>query len=242
MAGGVSVLINKAEDSTSQENVSVGSRLGGNARLPAEPEVASPDAVVNLRFNSTWAPDASLSFFLTSMATTSESTVVRLSTTSPQDWKYVSEGGATIVFSYTGSPNPEFDGMVLRLRKTTALPQSNDSSDSEINRAIQYALQGHVHQAVEELDDPMIEFQHTIMERLIPPEHLPRLAPVQVERAWLQDLANKSDPERPEERRRKDRIDILKTKAVIATDLVGGDGLAVEIKVSCNVAHFCSMH
>ena len=37
--------------------------------------------------------------------------------TSPHDWKYVSEGGSTIVFSYAGPPHPHFDGTALRLRK-----------------------------------------------------------------------------------------------------------------------------
>ena len=83
----------------------------------------------------------------------------------------------------------------------------------------------------------MIEFQHNIMERLIPPEHLPRLMPVRVERSWLQTLADLRNSDRPHNRRQKDHIDVARTKAVIATDLVGGDCLAIEIKVSCV---FCS--
>src|SRR5258708_6482561 len=42
--------------------------------------------------------------------------------TSPSDWKYVSEGGATIVFSYAGPPHPDFAHTVLRLRKSGTHP------------------------------------------------------------------------------------------------------------------------
>ena len=137
--------------------------------------------------------------------------------TSPQDWRYVSEGGATMVFSYIGDPllHPEFAGMVLRLRKISL---ELCAGENDI-----YA---------DESDDSMIEFQHSVIERLIPPEHLPRLLSVRVERAWLQDLINQHDENRPSERRRNDSVNLTKKKAVIATDLIGGKGLVVEIKVS----------
>lgn len=112
---------------------------------------------------------------------------------------------------------PQFKGTVLRLRKVASL-----SID-----ILSASLDGH-----EELNDPMVEFQHAVMERLIPPEHLPRLTPVRVERAWLQALVNLRDLDRPQGRREVDRVDLSRTKAVVATDLVGGSGIAVEIKVS----------
>ena len=129
----------------------------------------------------------------------------------PEHWKYVSEGGATIVFSYNGPSDPQLDGTVLRLRK---------SSRSMIE---------HVQ---DDPDDPMIEFQKECMQRLIPVQHLPRLTSVRVDRPWLDRLAALHDVHRPDDRRGKDHIDLGRTKAVLATDLVGGNWLAVEIKVS----------
>jgi len=134
--------------------------------------------------------------------------------TLPQHWKYVSEGGATIVFTYTGPPNPQCNGMVLRLRKSTTPDQPEDWQQKK-----------------DEPDDPSIEFQKKCMARLLPSEHLPRLESVRVNREWLEALADLHNAERPNERREKDHIDTSRTKAVLATDLVGGEWLAVEIKV-----------
>jgi len=128
----------------------------------------------------------------------------------PEHWNYVSEGGATIVFSYNGPPDPQLDGTVLRLRKSS--------------RSV-------IEQAQDEPDDPMIEFQKQCMERLIPVQHLPRLTSVRVDHPWLDRLAALHDVHRPDGRREKDHIDLGRTKAVLATDLVGGNWLAVEIKV-----------
>ncbi|KJA27139.1 hypothetical protein HYPSUDRAFT_131996 [Hypholoma sublateritium FD-334 SS-4] len=142
--------------------------------------------------------------------------------TAPQDWKYVSEGGATIVFSYVGPSQPALDGMVLRLRKT-ALSAANlvhevrewdfDSADPE-----------------DEPDDPSIEYQVKCMQRLIPAEHLPRLQTVTIRRSWLEAFSVFHNPARPEGRRIVDEVDLTKKKGVLATDLVGGHWLAVEIK------------
>ena len=62
-------------------------------------------------------------------------------------------------------------------------------------------------------------------------EFLPHLDAVHVEHNWLHELSTLVEPHRPMERRMRDRIDVSKTKAVLATDLVGGKGWAVEIKV-----------
>ncbi|KAJ3567019.1 hypothetical protein NP233_g6638 [Leucocoprinus birnbaumii] len=129
------------------------------------------------------------------------------------DWKYVSEGGATIVFSYVGSPNPSYDGMVLRLRKAVNLGRPVDGMVNE-----------------DEPDDPIIEYQKRCMERLLSRENLPLLRSVRLERTWLEQLAEKHDKERPEARSRKDQIDFTRQKGVLATDLVGGDWIAVEVK------------
>jgi inositol-pentakisphosphate 2-kinase len=70
------------------------------------------------------------------------------------------------------------------------------------------------------------------MSRLFPPEHLPVLRTVHVNRGWLESLALLHNNERPPKRRSVDQIDVSRTKAVLATDLLGGTGaLGVEIKV-----------
>lgn len=142
-------------------------------------------------------------------ATTIYEQMDQLSRTLASHWKYVSEGGATIVFSYVGPPNPSYDGMVLRLRKATSDRPSAVTVDDE--------------------DDPIIEFRTKCIERLLPRENLPRLRSVHLERDWLERLGELHENQRPEAR--KDHIDLSRKKAVLATDLVGGDWIAVEIKV-----------
>ncbi|KAK0463636.1 inositol-pentakisphosphate 2-kinase [Desarmillaria tabescens] len=138
--------------------------------------------------------------------------------TLPSHWKYVSEGGATIVFSYVGPPNLSFDGMVLRLRKsgvqTPVLEKQAFGTVAE----------------EEEPDDSSIVFQETCMKRLIPSVHLPKLQSVPVDKAWLEELSRLHEPDRPLQRTVSGGIDTMKGKAVLATDLVGGSGLAIEIK------------
>ncbi|KAF5358426.1 hypothetical protein D9756_001462 [Leucocoprinus leucothites] len=128
-------------------------------------------------------------------------------------WKYVSEGGATIVFSYVGPPDPSYDGMVLRLRKAVNESRPEPDVDGE-----------------NEPDDPIIEYQTRCMERLLPRKNLPGLRSVRLERDWLERLAEKHEKERPEVRTKKDHIDFSRKKGVLATDLVGGDWIAVEVK------------
>ena len=147
------------------------------------------------------------------------SITVDVSLTSPADWKYISEGGSSIVFSYAGPASPYFTGTALRLRKTTAsdgevdLPHLDDTSDDE------------------EPDDPTTVFQQRVSQRLIPADYLPRLLSVKVTESWLQELSDLSSEHRPETRKAKDDIAVKKTKAVLADDLVGGEGFVVEIKV-----------
>lgn len=142
--------------------------------------------------------------------------------TTPRDWKYVSEGGATIVFSYIGSAHPVFDGTVLRLRKS-ALGKATADGTSDTSE--------------EEPDDPAIEYQTKCIQSLIPPNHLPRLQTVHLNRSWLEELTRLHNAARPEDRRVKDEVDLNRKKGILATDLVGGNWLAVEIKV-CLVHRF----
>lgn len=141
--------------------------------------------------------------------------------TSPSDWRYVSEGGATIVFSYNGPPNPNFNGTVLRLRKALVPALRTVTREGTVQTGA----------TNEEPDDPTIEYQTKCMSRLIPPEHLPRLETVHLDEPWLERLAAQQNLRRPETRRETDGIDLDRQKGVLATDLVGGDWLAVEIKV-----------
>lgn len=147
------------------------------------------------------------------------------SITAPSDWQYVSEGGATIVFSYKGPEHPVFTGTVLRLRKTGLdhIPPSDGSLERDV--VVDF----------EEPDDPTISFQHRVTSKLIPPTFLPRLEAVRVDRSWLENLRSSSDKDRPLERKKKDTIDTSHRKAVLATDLVGGEGWSVEIKVRLNL-------
>jgi inositol-pentakisphosphate 2-kinase len=137
-------------------------------------------------------------------------------TTSPSEWSYVSEGGATIVFSYNGT-HPAFTRNVLRLRKASLAQLSAQPNPDKEN--------------VEEPDDPSIAFLTKVTSLLIPSIHLPRLESVPVSGPWLKELASLAEDSRPALRRAKDGIDISRKKAVLATDLVGGKGWAVEIKV-----------
>lgn len=143
--------------------------------------------------------------------------------TTPRDWKYVSEGGATIVFSYVGPSHPDLDGTVLRLRKSPIPTET----PLKIHDAETYNAD-----ADADSDDPIIEYQTKCVQRLIPPEHLPWLENVAVHRSWLEELSKFHELTRPEDRRRKDEVDLNKKRGVLATDLVGGHWVAVEIKVS----------
>ena len=79
--------------------------------------------------------------------------------TKPPNWKYVSEGGATIVFSYAGPSHPDFDGTVLRLRKSTLPAEGSQKKAASVVPT--QPTDG-------EPDDPIIEYQAMCMQKLIP--------------------------------------------------------------------------
>jgi len=142
---------------------------------------------------------------------------IQITDTQPTDWVYVSEGGATIVFSYRGREDPRFDGRVLRLRKTSLLG-SGATPCCDIDE--------------EEPDDLMVSFQKDVVSQLIPQTFLPELIVVLLNPSWLYLLESLRGRDRPLERRMKDGIDKGRRKGVLATDLIGGEGtIAVEIKV-----------
>lgn len=134
------------------------------------------------------------------------------SATSPEDWRYLAEGGANLVLSYSPSnpssePSPYF-GKVLRLRK---------------RKKGGAALGG-------EAD---IEFGESIIQPLL--KDVVHVERVPVDRAWLEEVSAvlEARKSRPQERREKDEIDLESEFGFVAEDLVGGKGvLAFEIKVS----------
>lgn len=138
---------------------------------------------------------------------------VNVAQSCPQDWAYLSEGGSTIVFSYTGPFHPNFTGKVLRLRKASLKEASHDRT-------------------IDEEDDAVIAFQNTVISALVPSKFLPDLDVVLLDANWLAALEVLRDGDRPAERRAKDQIDKARQKGILATDLIGGeDILAIEIKV-----------
>ncbi|KAL5636489.1 hypothetical protein ACGC1H_000447 [Rhizoctonia solani] len=229
-----------------------------------------------------------------------------ISTTSPKWWKYISEGGATIVFSYRGPHHDVFSHSVVRLRKavrdishamtlkqleasgiklgevdgpgnsevvepeegTITRPlemaekvrlRSKGSNDSIRSVGSMRSVHGSRRMSMsyqppaaaqdsdsdsgwmddsddeglgeeEQPDDPTIEFQTRVTSKLIPLHYLPRLESVKVGKRWIAELARISERVRPAARRRVDGIDLKRKKGVVADDLVGWEGWAVEIK------------
>ncbi|KAG9091154.1 Inositol-pentakisphosphate 2-kinase [Ceratobasidium sp. 370] len=219
-----------------------------------------------------------------------------LSSTHPRHWRYISEGGATIVFSYRGPPHPVFSHSVVRLRKCVrAIPALEDIKEigvgnsetvneegaivkpleiaeeseqkvkmrgsNESLRSIRSAhsarslLLGRSNSTLQpapndsdsdsdwedlnpdadkeadnQPDDPTIEFQTRVTSRLVPLRYLPRLETARMGRRWVEELARIGERARPEARRQVDGIDVARRKCVLADDLVGWEGWAVEIK------------
>ncbi|KAH9004881.1 inositol-pentakisphosphate 2-kinase [Lactarius hatsudake] len=134
-----------------------------------------------------------------------------LSQTSPTDWKYLSEGGATAVFSYRGHPHPILTGKVLRLRKA-----SSQAGGTPID--------------IDDIPEPAVTFQQNIISRLVDPTYLVDLQIVPLEAHWVETFSLHHELSRPPERRSTSTIDNSKRTAVLASDLVGGIPCAVEVK------------
>ena len=136
-----------------------------------------------------------------------------------EDWKYLSEGSSSIVFSYTGSSDSPLDATVLRLRKR---PVRIEKADKFL---------GTNELMADDEDDLSITFQNSVVAELVSPEFLPKLESVSVHREWLKELSRLVEPLRPAHRTSKDRIDESRTKAVLASNAIGTEGIAIEIKV-----------
>jgi inositol-pentakisphosphate 2-kinase len=134
--------------------------------------------------------------------------------TAPTDWKYINEGGATIVFAYIGVGHPIFAGTVLRLRKVANDQPGLGSPD--------------------EPEDPTVAFQSKVIASLIPTANLPALETVSLHPTWLESLAAVVEQARPITRRNQDAIDTTRFKGVLATNLTPAAGISFEIKVCCS--------
>ena len=142
-----------------------------------------------------------------------------------QDWSYIAEGGASIAFSYAGPFQPLVSGKVLCLHKSPHLPSVQSP---------------HPHLGTdEEPDDPSVMFQNTVISKLVLNTHLPDVQTVKVSSQWLQHLIDVAEPCWPIEHIVKDGMDMSKSRAVLVTDLIGGQGWVIEIKV---VVHDIQVH
>ncbi|GAA5994595.1 hypothetical protein JCM5350_001467 [Sporobolomyces pararoseus] len=132
-----------------------------------------------------------------------------LSSTCPQDWRYLAEGGANLVLSLNSlDVDSPYAGKVLRLRKRNKGGSAlGGQADVEFNELI---------------IQPLLN-QSLALER------------VKVEREWLQEMEKVLEDRgsRSRERKEQDEIDLESRFAVVAEDLVGGEGgsiVAFEIK------------
>ncbi|EPQ57937.1 hypothetical protein GLOTRDRAFT_56442, partial [Gloeophyllum trabeum ATCC 11539] len=142
-----------------------------------------------------------------------------VSDTSPNDWHYLSEGGATLVLSYRGPSDARFNGMVLRLRKTDIRKPNSLPGNAPAKN-------------IRSPDASVIqrECQERIVGRLIPGRYLPRLSLVGTDPDWLSQLADQVHRRRPLLRREKDAIDVTRSNALLATDLTASGSWSIEIK------------
>jgi inositol-pentakisphosphate 2-kinase len=139
---------------------------------------------------------------------------VCLSETSPTEWKYISEGGATIVFSYQGPSHPILTGKVLRLSKA---PHGGNRSSLGVSY---------------ENSQLVVERQQKVISRLLNPSYLVDLQVVPLEAQWIETFAIYHESSRPQERKSISIINCASRTGVLAPDLIGGLSCAVEIKVN----------
>ncbi|KAJ3922340.1 inositol-pentakisphosphate 2-kinase [Lentinula edodes] len=125
-----------------------------------------------------------------------------LTDTYPDHWKYLSEGGATLVFSYAGPQDERFHNKVLRLGKNNTVVEDEDS---------------------------LILFQTEVISRLVLQKHLAVLETVLLSSSWLESLSSLCKKSRPDWR--TGDIDTNRTKGFLATNLVSSP-ISVEIKAS----------
>jgi inositol-pentakisphosphate 2-kinase len=140
------------------------------------------------------------------------STKFSLESTAVSDWKFLAEGGANLVLSYTGSL-PHLQGRLLRLRK------------KKIDASEVHAIPNHVD----------VRFGTDIITPLMGKDQVVEMVLIDAPRNWLQEMKDhlKLTDARTSARTEVDGIDEAAGVAVLAEDLVHGRGvIAFEIKVS----------
>lgn len=123
--------------------------------------------------------------------------------TSPDHWRYLAEGGDTIVYSYIGPPDERFLDKVLRIRKD----RPGKTEDQDIT----------------------VSFHTEIIPRLVPHDYLVDIETISLRRSWLETLSTLSVHSRPAWR--TDSIDFSRTNALLVPNLVSSP-ISVEIKAS----------
>lgn len=140
-------------------------------------------------------------------ASSESPTLLSLSSTSPSDWSYLSEGGANVILSYNGPYLSAFFSKVIRVRK----------------RAGGVAIVG----GEAEL------FRTRVVPQLLGEQFLLRAQVVEVGREWLDGLESSlRDGRKRESSRENDEGGDWDQRVELLDDLVTGKGvLSVEIKV-----------
>ncbi|KAJ9097425.1 hypothetical protein QFC19_006795 [Naganishia cerealis] len=139
------------------------------------------------------------------------------------DWEYLAEGGAHLVFAYRG-PSPFLKSKVMRVRKDrlSGAPEVQQQ-DTSYDVARDY-------------------LSHRIMPSLVPPDILPTEGRFTVNKKWIQKLLDSSNDARPASRLSSSNVPPVKSNSntlnndvievSLVENLLGGESdLAVEIKV-----------
>lgn len=143
-----------------------------------------------------------------------------IASTLPSSWSFRAEGGANLVLSYAGPDNSPFSGKVLRLRKRKRSARSPPRPPQESGDG-----------------DDGVRFSREVVAPLLGEEFVVGMESVDVEECWLRELKDLllQGRVRPVEREAEDEVDERQRRAVLADDLLAGEGvLAIEIKV-CSV-------
>lgn len=132
-----------------------------------------------------------------------------LKCSTPNDWHYLAEGGANVIFAYHGR-DESLLGMVLRLSKGKV-----DRKDPE--------------------GRGQLEFAQRVLYSLLSEGMICKAWLLAIEQGLLHGLAADSESVRPALRRNKDAIDLTRPNAVLVQDMtyspVGHTVLSIEIKV-----------
>lgn len=140
--------------------------------------------------------------------------------TSPSDWTYGAEGGAHVVFPYTGPSGP-YSGKLLRLRKIS-------------------------HHRGDPRPDTSIVWREQLLPRLLPTDRMVAGRDIVLQSDWLQDLLSSGENRRTEARKEegslleqfqgRPRVTVMENLRLAGESPSGQRVLAVEIKVSCHTA------